>query len=124
MSEATLSDDELRQKLAISGKSAVRALAAGYTEPAVKKLAQLMRSKKTPPSVQRACARDLLEFGHGKPGQEINLGGGDGGTNIVVNVISLTDGTIKPLELEEAREPHEAVLDAEVVKGGDAEADN
>jgi len=63
---------------------------------AVKKLKTLMNSPKASKSVQRQCARDILEYAdRAKIGQPPAGPAGGGGGGLTVNIYNLTDGSIE-----------------------------
>lgn len=67
----------------------IRDLAKKHGPKAVNTLASLMRNRRTPPSVKRQCARDLIEIGHGRVGQK---DAGEASTSgLVINIVSLSD---------------------------------
>lgn len=67
----------------------VKAAAAVYTAEAVRTLATIMRDPEMPPQARVAACRELLDRGHGKPSQAVELGNADGSPvifEIVTNV--------------------------------------
>jgi len=66
------------------GVGIVRELAQTYTEEAMAKLAEWMRSKNPKASVAACTA--LLDRGWGKPAQSLEVAGKDGGP-LVVNLV-------------------------------------
>lgn len=54
----------------------VKAAAAVYTAEAVDTLARIMRDPEMPPQARVAACRELLDRGHGKPTQALDLGSG------------------------------------------------
>ena len=87
--EEKLSDDELVRVLEDNRKSSLRAKAREHTDLAVETLAEVAEFGKTP-GARRAAARDLLEFGHGKPTQQVHHTGGGGG--ITINILRFAEG--------------------------------
>lgn len=57
----------------------VRGLAQAYTAQAIEVLAAIMRDETAPPAARRAAASELLDRGHGRPAQAMELTGADGG---------------------------------------------
>lgn len=56
----------------------LRQLARTYTLPALKTLAEIMRSKKAPAAARVNAACALLDRGFGKPAQSVDLTNSDG----------------------------------------------
>lgn len=107
-------DERIEDELAANEMSLVRKLAQDHTDPAINTLVDLHESEDTPPSVRRSAARDLLEFGHGKPSQQIIQKGG-GGNKFVVNVIKLGDGGERVERVVgEVRDDLQELLDSEL----------
>jgi hypothetical protein len=113
--ERDLLDERIEDELAANEMSLVREMAQEHTDPAIQTLVDLHESEDTPPSVRRAAARDILEFGHGKPSQQIIQKGG-GGNKFIVNVIRLGDGTEERVEkvVGEVRDDLQELLESEL----------
>jgi hypothetical protein len=83
--------DALFDAYADASMEEVRALCRVHTKDAVATLVRLMKAPKTPPGVKRACAKDILDQGWGRPDAR-----GDGaslGSGIVINVVKLSGDT-------------------------------
>lgn len=65
----------------------VKAAAAVYTAEAVDTLARIMRDPEMPPQARVAACRELLDRGHGKPSQAVEVGNPDG-SPVVFQVIT------------------------------------
>jgi len=95
----------------------VRKLAGEHNRDAIDTLVTLMMGRKTPATVKRACARDLIEIAHGRiggPGQAVQ--GGGGGLKIIIN--NLSGGTsdvreMKAVEVEYVKNVAAIVEDLE-----------
>jgi hypothetical protein len=100
-----LTDAEVLQTLESGGQGQARQIAREYAPEAVRKLRALMRSKNSPPGVQRMAAKDLIEFGAGKatPPVNLHLGAGSEGSKIQINVLRFSDNTVEELEVAAAR---------------------
>ena len=53
----------------------VKALAAAYTQDALDVLSDIMRDAEAPPAARVAAARELLDRGHGRPAQAVEVSG-------------------------------------------------
>jgi hypothetical protein len=79
---------DLFEAYADASMEEVRDLCRQHTKDAVATLVRLMNAPRTPPGVKRACAKDILDQGWGRPDAR-----GDGaslGSGIVINVIKLS----------------------------------
>lgn len=56
----------------------IKALAGEYTEDAIAELARLARSAESE-AARVSAIKELLDRGHGKPAQAVEVGGKDGG---------------------------------------------
>lgn len=65
----------------------VKAAAVVYTAEAVDTLARIMRDPEMPPQARVAACRELLDRGHGKPSQAVEVGNPDG-SPVVFQVIT------------------------------------
>jgi hypothetical protein len=88
--EEKLSDQELVEVLESNRQASLKAKAREHTDLAVETLAEVAEWGKTDAS-RRSAARDILEFGHGKPTQQVHHSGGGGG--ITINILKFSDGT-------------------------------
>jgi len=85
---------ELRE----SAQDEAREYAQNHKLGAVKKIVSIMRNRKTPKSVARACARDVIEIADGKVGGIQEKGAKAGG--LTVNIYNLSTGQVEPKRIE------------------------
>lgn len=91
----------------------VRKLASEHNRDAVDTLVELMKGRKTPATVKRACARDIIEIAHGRigsPAQATQTGGG--GLKIIIN--NLSGGTSEAREMKTVEAEYVKTVEAVV----------
>jgi hypothetical protein len=80
-------------------KLEVREYARGFCNEAIKTLVKLMRGSKTPPSVKRQCATDILSQGYGRPDSRSDSGGVTAEkAGLTVNILKLSTNTVERIE--------------------------
>jgi hypothetical protein len=67
----------VRNKLTVALKATLTETAQQYTELAVLTLLEVMTHPKATPSARASCAMAILDRGHGRPAQAIDLGNKD-----------------------------------------------
>lgn len=98
-----------RSRLTIKLKATLSDTAKQYTAEAVQVLVDVMGDKKATASARASCALAILDRGHGRPAQQLEHTGKDGGP------IETKDAAISDLEL--ARRVHFILTRATKSKG-------
>ncbi len=93
-----LTDDEILQTLERNQLTKVKKLAGEHTDDAIKALAGIMKNKKNPPAPRVTAARALLDYAHGRPGQQFTPRdkASEGGFKVVI--LKLSDGTQEEIQ--------------------------
>ena len=87
----------------------VRALAREYTIEALEGLMAIARSKKAPAAARVAAYRDVIDRGHGRPTQAVEVTGKDGSPLVPrFPVKGLSDATLAELEDAYAKDAESA----------------
>jgi len=117
-------DHELFAHYEEATREDVRNVARRYTRDAIQVLVRLMTGTKTPPSVKRQAATDILNQGWGRPDQR-----GDGGdaksAGITINILKLSTGTVESVIAgdSESMEILDAVAVAKSLQAGKVKKD-
>lgn len=78
-------------------RDSLRAKARKHTDKSLKTLSGLMNNRKTPASVRRQAANDLLTWGYGRPAVSAERGqADDGGITVILQQFHLGDGSGQP----------------------------
>lgn len=84
-------DENVNEILDTTLRAEARALAAAHTPEAINVIVRMMKSTKTPPSVRRACAMDLLNYAHGPSGLDRDERTQTQRTGLTINILRLGD---------------------------------
>ncbi len=93
-----LSDDQILETLERNQLSKVKRLAGDHTEDAIRALAQIMKNKKCAPAPRVTAARALLDYAHGRPGQQFTPRESASGDKLKIVILKLADGTTEELK--------------------------
>ncbi len=95
-----LSDEEILSTLEQNQLSEVRKLARAHTVTAINTLSQICKNKKLPPAPRVTAAKALLDYGHGRPGQQFDpkQAAGSSGDKLRVVILKLADGSMEEIK--------------------------